>query len=59
MLDYITLGFIDVITVLVTEDIGEGNGDPLQYSYLENSTDRGTWQVTVHGVTKSQTQLSY
>ena len=59
MLDYITLGFIDVITVLVTEDIGEGNGDPLQYSYLENSTDRGTWQVIVHGVTKSQTQLSY
>ena len=29
MLDYITLGFIDVITVLVTEDVGEGNGNPL------------------------------
>ena len=38
---------------------GEGNGSPLQYSCLENSTDRGTWQTTVHGVTtKSQTQLS-
>ena len=37
---------------------GEGNGYPLQYSCLENSTDRGGWQATVHGVTKSRTQLS-
>ena len=29
---------------------GEGNGNPLQYSCLENSMDRGAWQVTVHGV---------
>ena len=36
----------------------EGNGYLLQYSCLENSMDRGAWQVTVHGVTKSQTQLS-
>ena len=36
----------------------EGNGYPLQYSCLENSMDRGTWQATVHGVTKKQTQLS-
>ena len=35
-----------------------GNGSPLQYSCLENFTDRGTWQATVHGVTKSQTRLS-
>ena len=34
---------------------GEGNGYPLQYSGLENSTDRGAWQAIVHGVTKSQT----
>ena len=34
---------------------GEGNGNPLQYSCLENPIDRGAWQVTVHGVTKSQT----
>ena len=33
---------------------GEGNGNPLQYSCLENSTDRGAWQPTVHGVAKSQ-----
>ena len=30
----------------------EGNGNPLQYSYLENSTDRGAWWATVHGVTE-------
>ena len=37
---------------------GEENGNPLQYSWLENSMDRGDWLATVHGVTKSQTQLS-
>ena len=37
---------------------GEWNGYPLQYSYLENPMDRGAWQATVHGVAKSQTQLS-
>ena len=35
---------------------GEGNGNPLQYSCLENSMDRGAWWFTVHGVTKSWTQ---
>ena len=34
---------------------GEGNGNPLQYSCLENPTDRGAWRVTVHSVAKSQT----
>ena len=34
---------------------GEGNGNPLQYSCLENSMDGGAWWATVHGVTKSQT----
>ena len=37
---------------------GEGNGNPLQYSCLESSMDRGAWQSPVHKVTKSQTQLS-
>ena len=32
---------------------GEGNGNPLQYSCLENPMDREAWQATVHGVTKS------
>ena len=36
----------------------EGNGNPLQYSSLENSMDRGAWQGIVDGVIKSQTQLS-
>ena len=31
---------------------GEGNGNPLQYSFLGNPTDRGDWQATVHGVVK-------
>ena len=34
---------------------GEGNGNPLQYSFLENSMDRGAWQATVHRVAKSWT----
>ena len=34
---------------------GEGNGNPLQYSCLENSMDGGAWWAIVHGVTKSQT----
>ena len=38
---------------------GEGNSYPLSYSGLENFMDRGAWQVTVHGVSKSQTQLSF
>ena len=37
---------------------GRENSSPLQCSCLENSMDRGTWWATVHGVTKSQTQLS-
>ena len=36
---------------------GDGNSYPLQYSCQENSIDRGAWQATVHGVTKSQTRL--
>ena len=37
---------------------GEGNGNPLQYSCLENSMDKGAWQSTVHGVERSYTRLS-
>ena len=37
---------------------GGGHGNPLQYSCLENPTDKGAWQATVHGVTKSRTRLS-
>ena len=38
---------------------GEGNDNPLPYSCLGNPMDRGAWWATVHGVTKSQTQLSH
>ena len=37
--------------------MGEGNGNPLQYSCLENPVDRGAWWAAVHGVTQSQTRL--
>ena len=37
---------------------GGGNGNPLQYSCLENSMDRGAWQATVCGIARSQTLLS-
>ena len=37
---------------------GEGNGNPLQYSCLENSTERGAWGAIVHRAAKSQIQLS-
>ena len=37
---------------------GVGNGNPFQYSWMENPMDRGPWQATVYRVTESQTQLS-
>ena len=37
---------------------GERNGNPLQYSCLENPMDRGAWRATAHGVAKSRTRLS-
>ena len=37
---------------------GEGNGNPLQYSCLENPKDRGAWRAAVYGVARSQIQLS-
>ena len=37
---------------------GEGNGNPLQYSCLENPMDGGAWEAAVHGVTRSWTRLS-
>ena len=37
---------------------GEGNGNPLQHSCLENPMNRGAWWATVHGITKNQTWLS-
>ena len=39
--------------------LGWGNGNQLQYSCLENSTDRGAWQATVRGVAKSRTKHTH
>ena len=41
----------------VGRSLGETNGNPLQYSCLENPMDRGAWQTTVHEVAKSRTRL--
>ena len=46
---------IILLLLLTRMLIGEGNGNPLQYSYLENSVDRGAWWAAVYGVTQSQT----
>ena len=47
----------DLGLILGQEDPGEGNGNPLQCSCLENSIDRGTWPATVHGISKCWTHL--
>ena len=39
------------------EEPGGGNGNPLQYSWLENPMERGAWRATGHGVAESRTQL--
>ena len=40
------------------DPLGEGTGNPFQYSYLEKPMDRGTWWATVHGVAKGRTRLN-
>ena len=45
-------------SVLLGISLGEGNGNPLYYSYLENSMNIGAWLATVYGVTKSWIRLS-
>ena len=56
-------GYCLIIPILLFVQLGslpgERNGKPPQYSCLENSMDRGTWQATVDGVAKSWTRLSY
>ena len=60
MTPFIDFSYIQLSAVcnsLITEN-REGNGNPLQYSCLENSMDRGAWWAAVHGVAKSWTRLS-
>ena len=47
-----------LVWYILGEDAGDGNGNPLQYSCLENPMDGGAWWTAVHGVTKSWTRLS-
>ena len=44
--------------MLLVHTLGEGNGNPLQYSCLENSVDGGAWWAAVHEVAKSRTRLN-
>ena len=52
--DQINDGYSDSAVILYNDPspVGEGNGNPLQYSCLENPIDRGAWKATVHGITK-------
>ena len=52
--EYLYNGCLQVLSHI----LGKGNGTPLQYSCLENPMDGGAWWAAVHGVAKSQTQLS-
>ena len=46
------------ISWILAEDTGEGSGNPLQYSCLENPLDGGAWKAAVHGVAEGRTRLS-
>ena len=50
-------GLAIVNSAAMNNGMGEGNGTPLQYSWLENSMDGGAWWAAVHGVAKSRTPL--
>ena len=50
---------LSVSSTVSSSENGEGNGNPLQYSCLENPVDRGAWWTAVHGVTQSWTRLKW
>ena len=58
LIDYCIFSILFLKFGIIYTIIGKGNSTPLQYSCLENPMDGGTWWATVHGVAKSQTQLS-
>jgi len=49
---------VGLFNIAPSFSFGEGNGNPLQYSCLENPMDGGAWKAAVHGVGRSRTQLS-
>ena len=56
--NFLFLKYICIVYFIPSRVSGERNSNPLQYSCLENPMEGGAWWATVHGVTKSQTQLS-
>ena len=50
--------FKDIYVLFYCRQLGEGNGNPLQYSCLENPMDGGAWWAVVHGVARSRARLS-
>ena len=54
---YLTLLFLYNLMEFRKEAEGEGNGNPLQYSCLENPRDGGAWWAAVYGVAQSRTRL--
>ena len=57
MKNLLAMGKIRVQPMGQEDPLEEGNGNPLQYSCLEDPMDRGAWWATVHGVAKSRTRL--
>ena len=55
---YLTFIYFFFLSPVCLTLFGEGNGNPLQYSCLENPMDRGAWWAAVHGVPRSRTRLS-
>ena len=58
LVDYVPAGYTRDAGSILGRSPKVRNGNPLQYSCLENPMDRGDWWATVHGVAKSQTRLS-
>ena len=60
LLESVKLNLILIFVIFegIYRSPGEGNGNPLQYSCLENSMDGGAWWATVHGIAKNRTRLS-
>ena len=55
---WLAFSFLQNTTCGCVAHIGEGNGNPLQYSCLENPMDGGAWKAAVHGVSEGRTELS-
>ena len=55
LVDYVPAGYTRDVGSILGRSPKVRNGNPLQYSCLENPMDRGDWWATVHGVAKSQT----